>query len=607
MAKKRILSLLLCAGLICTSALCGCTVQAKYENTSSAAASDSASTASTEESGSAPSQETVEGALAMPEDGGFKTVDYKLTEQSDKYRTFYEIFPYSFCDSNGDGIGDFNGITSKLDYLNDGDTKTTDDLGIEGIWLMPIMQSDSYHKYDVIDYKSVDSSYGTIEDFEKLVSECHKRGINVIIDFVINHSSTSCEWFKKAIEELKAGKTDGYVQYYNFTQEDKKNVKGWSSAGVEGWYYECEFWDQMPDLNLKNENLRKELLDAAKFWLDKGVDGFRLDAVLWFEKTYEKGANDEASVDELKWFYESVKKEKDDVYMVGECWEDPSVISKYYASGIDSLFDFKSEGFNGRVATAVNKEDAKTYVESIASWQKQITEVNKNAINTPFISNHDTARSAGFFTDDYSRKLAAALYILSPGNAFIYYGEEIAMEGGEKDENKRKGMYWSATDKTGFVEKIPGMSDDSLPEKAVDELEKDENSLLNFYKRVIALKNQNPEIKKGTATPVSFGDDYKECAGYVMDSDGSKVFVLFNTAGYATKVTVPESDFKISEVRGYAIAGAEKKSESSDPMDDLFGTPEPSKDSNKPDIEADNFIVKDQEVTLPARSVIVLK
>lgn len=592
--------MLLSAGIAASALLTGCSATVTHKN------GDETSTASTAETSAAGDSQQAASGLALPEDGGFKTVDYKLTERSDKYRTYYEIFTYSFCDSNEDGIGDFKGITSKLDYLNDGDTKTTDDLGIEGIWLMPIMQSPSYHKYDVVDYKSVDKQYGTIEDFEEMVSEAHKRGINIIIDFVINHSSTQCEWFKKAIEELKAGKTDGYVKYYNF-EKDKKDVKGWYSAGVDDWYYECEFWDQMPDLNLKNEDLRKELLDAAKFWVDKGVDGFRLDAVLWFEKRYDGTIDNDASVEELKWFYDSVKQYKDDVYMVGECWENAATIQKFYESGIDSLFDFNEQGSGGRVADAMHRKDAKKYVEAMVNWQDSINAINPNAINTPFISNHDTGRSASFFTDDYSKKLGAAMYILSPGNPFIYYGEEIGMEGTGKDEDKRKGMYWTNAEDKNYVKKIPGMSDDSIPEKSVEDMQKDENSVLNFYKRVIALKNQNPELKSGKITALVL-DDVKEVAGFIAEKDGAKVTVIFNAADYALKVTVPESSFKINEVRGYAVAGAEKKEETSTDPNDPFAIPAVSTEE-KPEyaIDADSFVVSGQEITFPARSVIVLK
>ena len=590
MAIKKLTALLLSAGLICTTAVCGCTVKETYLNSNSSSASEAASQSASDD-----------GSLALPEDGGFKTVDYKLTDRSDKYRTYYEIFPYSFCDSNGDGIGDFKGITSKLDYLNDGDTKTTDDLGIEGIWLMPIMPSPSYHKYNVIDYRSIDENYGTMDDFKEFLEEAHKRNINVIIDLVVNHTSRQNEWFVKAKQELKEGKTDGYADYYHF-KKDMSGEKGWRSLGFDNWYYEGQFDDDMPDLNLQNEKVRKEIEDIAKYWIDIGVDGFRLDAVLWFEYPDADG-----SIEDLKWFHDYVDSIKKDAFVVGECWENSATIERFYNSQIDSFFDFDEQGSTGRVARAIKSKNAKSYVEGIQAWQKRITDANKNAINTPFISNHDTGRSAGFLTDDYARKLAAALYILSPGNSFIYYGEEIAMEGGANDPDKRKGMYWSATDKTGFVPSIPGETNDDVPEKGVDELQKDDNSLLNFYKRIIALKNQNPEIKNGKATAVTFSDETKEVAGYVMEADGSKVFVLFNAADYAMKVEVPEDSFKISEVRGYAIAGAEEKTESSGAADDLFAVAAPSEEVKKSDIEADNFKVNGQEVILPARSVIILK
>ncbi len=594
MVNKKIISLLLCASMFSAALMGGCTVTETYENGNSASAGSSS-----DESAASAASNSSDG-LSLPDDGGFTTVEYKASSRSDKYRTYYEIFPYSFCDSDGDGIGDFKGITSKLDYLNDGDTKTTDDLGIEGIWLMPIMPSPSYHKYNVKNYKDVDPAYGKLDDFKEMLEEAHKRNINVIIDFVINHTSREHEWFQKAKEELKAGKTDGYAQYYHF-EKGKENEKGWRKLGIDDWYYEGQFDDDMPDLNLKNEDLRKEIEDAAKFWLDMGVDGFRLDAVYWFEYPDNDG-----SVEDLKWFYDYVESVNKDAFVVGECWENSATIEKFYGSGVDSFFDFDEQGSTGRVNMAIHRSDAKKYVEGITAWQERISAVNPNAINTPFISNHDTGRSASFLIDDESRKMAAALYLLSPGNPFIYYGEEIAMEGGSTDPDKRKGMYWSSTDDTGYIKSIPGMTDKSIPEKGVDELEKDDNSLLNFYKRIIALRNQNPEIESGKVSSVTFGDEQKEAAGFIMESDGSKVFVLFNTAENAVKVSVSESDFKINEVRGYAIAGTKESTEASSATDDLFAVTT-SKSDDKPEIEADNFIVDGQEVTMPARSVIVLK
>ena len=537
--------------------------------------------------------------ITVPDDGGFKSVSYDFS--NDKYRTFYEIFPYSFYDSDGDGIGDLNGITQHLDYLNDGDTSTTDDLGIEGIWLMPVMQSPSYHKYNVTDYMTVDKDYGTNDDMKKLVEEAHKRHINVIIDLVINHSSRSNEWFRKAIEELKAGKTDGYADYYHFAKGDKK--VGWHSAGVDGWFYQGEFDTDMPDLNLENENLRAELQDIAKYWLtDIGVDGFRLDAVWWFESG-NASLDDDGSIEDLQWFYDYAKSIKEDVYMVGECWKDSMTISNFYKSGIDSFFNFDMQGSTGRVCTAVSDKNAKSYVNYLEMWQNDIRKNNPNAIDTPFISNHDTGRSAGFLLKETQKRLAASLYLMAPGDPFIYYGEEIGMTGSQNDPEKRTGMYWSAADKTGYVEKIPGASVDGKPEKSVEEQLADEDSLLNFYKKAIALRNQNPEIARGTLKAVDLGKN--ETSAYISEYNGSKVMVIFNLSGKSSTVTVPEDTFKINEVRGYLKAYFDEGTSSGSADDDFFGTGG-GKNADETD-GVTEFTVSGQEITMPGSTVLVLK
>ena len=589
MYKRKIVSAALSAALFSSVIFTGCAGSGNNNNSTASAGQSSAESTQTA------------ATLALPEDGGFGTVEY--TPSNDKYRTFYEIFPYSFYDSDGNGIGDLKGITKKLDYLNDGDAKTTDDLGIEGIWLMPIMPSPSYHKYDVTDYKQIDEAYGTLDDFKELLNESHKRNINVIIDLVLNHSSKNHPWYKQAIKELKEGKTDGYAQYYHFekTQVDS----GWRPTGVDGWYYESNFSADMPDLNLKNEKLREEIKDIVKFWLDMGVDGFRLDAVLWFEST---GNND--SIDDLKWLYDYAKSLKSDVYMVGECWTDSGTVSNYYKSGVDSFFDFAEEGATGRVSTAVRSENAVEYVKSMASYQKKIKANNPDAINTPFISNHDTGRSAGFLMSDTERRMAACLYILTAGNSFVYYGEEIGMTGSQSDPDKRTGMYWSSADTTGYVPKIPGAKNKDVPEKAVDEQLKDKDSLQSFYRRVIALKNQNPEIGRGDMTAVEVGND--AAAGYICDNGGSKVLVMFNTGSKSAKVTIPEDQFKINEVRGYLLADAgdtkETGSSGMDALNALAGVSSQAESSaeDKAD-DVKEFTVSGQEITMPAYSAIVLK
>ncbi len=572
MSKLKISAILLAGCILSSAMLAGC--GGSKDNSGSSSAGSTVSTGSdTKKSDN------------VPEDGGFKTVDYKSSD--DKYRTFYEIFPYSFYDSDGNGKGDLNGITSKLDYLNDGDPKTTDDLGIDGIWLTPIMKSPSYHKYDVIDYYTVDEAFGTNDDFKTLLDEAHKRGINVIIDLVVNHSSNQHEWFKNAKNELAEGKTDGYAQYYHF--EENKKIDGWTKLGVGDWYYESDFVAEMPDLNLKNPELRKELEDIVKYWLDFGVDGFRLDAVMWFESVDGvKGAHDHAgSIEDLKWLYDYAKTVKDDVYMVGECWADsPTTIADYYKSGMDSFFNFSAQGAQGKMNTYVNTSDAANFVKYLESWQGQITANNENAIDAKFLSNHDTNRSAAFLLTNTKKRMAASLYILSPGCPFIYYGEEIEMEGTDSDPNRRRGMIWSLTDNTGFVSKVPGANKGDEPTISVETAQKDEKSLLNYYKRIIALRNQNPEIARGKVTPVLLGKD--ETAGYVATYKDSSVLVLFNLGDTSAEVSIPEDSFKVSEIRGYVLCH--------DPKDPGF------------DEEYDDSItLSGQTLKMPAHSVFVLK
>lgn len=589
-AAKKSIIIALAAAMSVSTVFSGCN---SGGNTSS-------DTSSSNNMSSQSSQASSGSGSALPENGNYSA---SYTPSDDKYRTFYEIFPYSFYDSDSSGVGDLKGITAKLDYLNDGDASTTTDLGIDGIWLMPIMPSPSYHKYNISDYKSIDQTYGTMEDFEELIEQAHKRGINVIIDFVINHTSKTHEWYKNAIAELKEGKTDGYAQYYHF--EENKKAKGWQKTGVGDWYYECEFDSDMPDLNLTNEKVRKELEEIVKFWIDKGVDGFRLDAVMWYE-----ASGNEDSIKDLSWLYSYAKSVKEDVYMIGECWTDFGIVSDYYKSGVDSFFNFDEQGASGDIANAVNKKNALSYVKSIKYYQDKIEANNPDGINAPFISNHDTARSAGFLTSETQKRMAAALYIISPGNPFIYYGEEIGMKGSSNDPEKRTGMYWSADDTTGYVAKIPGSLNKEVPDKAVDEQLKDENSLLSFYKKVIRLRNQNLEIARGDITTIEFDD--VSTAGYVSDYDGSKVMVIYNISNKESTVTIPDDKFKVNEVRGYVIADAGDGSGSSGSaksgLDAMFASSSADESSaESSDSSSGSFSVDGQKVTMPAYSVIVLK
>ncbi|MCH5250129.1 MAG: alpha-amylase [Lachnospiraceae bacterium] len=420
----------------------------------------------------------------------------------DNYRTYYEVFVYSFYDSDGDGIGDIQGLISKLDYINDGNDETDTDLGCNGIWLMPVNPSPTYHKYDVADYYDIDSTYGTLEDFKELMEECDKRGIKVIMDLVLNHSSSQNPWFKEACDYLRQ-LGDGepsvedcpYFEYYNFSRE---MGSGCYLIEGTGWYYEAQFWSEMPDLNLSSEALKNEIEEIAKFWLDMGVGGFRLDAV----KEYYSG-NTQANIDFLNRFDEVVKLYKEDAYIVGEAWLDINEYAKYYESGIDSLFDFAFADKDGIIAKVLNGASASKYGVTIESLQNTFGQYNEDYIDAPFYTNHDMGRSAGYYSGENSEnktKLAGAMNLFMGGSAFLYYGEELGMKGSGKDENKRAPMYWSKSDDyTGMCEGPADMDDFEMKFDSLEEQENDPASIYNFYKKVIKIRNQNPEIARGKA------------------------------------------------------------------------------------------------------------
>ena len=309
---KRSLALLLCGAMLLGSTACGTAdageeAPAGTENAAGAAAG--AASGGTEKAGEETAQdEAAAGATALSVMQEFNTAQPQISQ--DNYRTWYEVFVYSFYDGDGDGIGDLAGLTEKLDYINDGDPATDTDLGCDGIWLMPVMPSTTYHKYDVTDYCAIDSEYGTMEDFDAFVEACHERGIHVIIDLVMNHSSTQHEWFQTAAEYLRnlpeGAEPDAaecpYVDYYHFSRE---NGGGYCELDGTDWYYEAQFWSEMPDLNLDSEAVREEFAGIVDFWLDKGVDGFRLDAA----KEYESG-NIEGNVEILSWFNTMVKEKR---------------------------------------------------------------------------------------------------------------------------------------------------------------------------------------------------------------------------------------------------------------------------------------------------------
>jgi glycosidase len=290
----------------------------------------------------------------------------------------------------------------------------------------------------------------------------------------------------------------------------------------------------MPDLNLGSEQVREEFSDIVQFWFDRGVDGFRLDAV----KEYYTGA-DAKNIETLEWFTGMVKEKKEDAYLVGEAWTDYNTYTKYYRSGIDSLFDFsfaENDGYIAKVLNGTTKSRASTYGKAIEAVQALITENNPNGIDAPFYTNHDTGRSAGYYSGDNAEnkvKMAQAMNLLMSGNAFLYYGEELGMKGSGKDENKRVGMYWSKD------ENEEGMCDGPADADAVEmiygslaEQQDDPYSIYEFVKQTIKLRNVYPEIARGTVTFEEALSGEELCV-LKKEYNGSELLLVFNLSANA--------------------------------------------------------------------------
>ncbi len=452
----------------------------------------------------------------------------KINIPDDKYNNYYQIWIGSFCDSNNDKIGDIQGIISKLDYLNDGDDSTDDDLGVTGIWLSPMMPSPSYHKYDVTDYYNIDPQFGTLDDFDELIKECDKRGIDVIIDLVINHCSNQHPWFQKALEEAEKGNFDGYAKYFNIEKAEDVFENGYNpDPDDSNILYESNFSDTMPEWDYDYDGTRTEMKKIAKFWLDRGIAGFRLDAVryLYFED-YERSSK------ALKNFYDDCKEIKDDVYMIGEDWSgDIAEIKAMYGSGIDSLFAFQFGDTSGKFISSVISGSVFDLTDSLVNYERATHEANKNAINGYFLTNHDMARTADFLEELYQKKMAASVYMMTPGNTFTYYGEELGMETYDEgdDPAKRTAMIWDSDNLPDVTACGIDYVKDYTDGGGVKQQLENKDSLLNFYKQCIKVRNCNPGIARGTmeALPDNF-DGGDGVGGYYLTYKDEKYMVLHN-------------------------------------------------------------------------------
>lgn len=444
------------------------------------------------------------------------------TETAKWYQTAigYEIFVRSFYDSDGDGIGDLKGVTQKLDYLNDGKPGQGDDLEVSLIWLMPISPSPSYHGYDVTDYRAIEPDYGTMADFTELVEQAHARGIRVIVDFVMNHTSSEHPWFVDASNPASPSDpasnpaspsrpTSAHRSWYVWSDKEMYWKQPWSSGNTwhelsGAWYYGL-FWSGMPDLNYEEPAVRAEMTEVARFWLDAGADGFRLDAVRYLiEDGPGDGMQDTLpTIDFWRDFSADLHSTHPDVLLVGEAWASNEVASKYHVEGdgLNMTFDFD---LMEAIVAGLIAGDLSDVERSLAARPSQFPP--EAALGT-FLSNHDILRLSARLKGNYAQaRLAAMLLMALPGTPFVYYGEEIGMDNGPTldDKHKRTPMQWDGTENAGFTSGKPWLAvNDGFDKLNVAAQQADPESLLSLYRALIRLRTSTPALSQGGFTPLA--------------------------------------------------------------------------------------------------------
>lgn len=457
----------------------------------------------------------------------------------------YEIFVRSFYDSDGNGLGDLQGIIEKLDYLNDGDEATSTDLGISLIWLMPTSPSPSYHGYDVTDYRGVNPDYGTAKDMKELVEECHKRGIRIILDLVLNHSSSQHPWFLES-QKGDSAKRDWYL--WSDKQLDwprpwggKQNT--WHQQG-DDWYYGI-FWSGMPDLDYTSPAVRDEMYDVARYWLDEfGVDGFRLDAVRYVVETGPDGLQDTA---ETLAFWEEfstgIAAYRPDALLLGEAWVSNSVAAQYQVGGKGLHLTFDFDLMESVVAGLLAEEPA-DIERTLCNFAKHFPKGSGNAV---FLTNHDLVRLASRLQEkDELMRLGAMLLMTLPGIPFIYYGQELGLPNGPTmdDVHKRLPMHWDDSAHAGFTVAKPWKDpSSSYALLNVASQNKDSESLLNLYRALTHLRGANVALRRGGFEPATASSKTSDALwAFLRPHSQQRIVVIVNfgaTDALEAKATLP--------------------------------------------------------------------
>jgi len=486
-----------------------------------------------------------------------------------QHAVFYEIYPRSFADSNNDGVGDLNGIASKLDYLKD--------LGVDAIWITPCFPSPQVDfGYDVSDYENIDPMYGTLANFDTLQVEASKRGIHIILDFVMNHTSDQHKWFLDSKSSRTAPKRDWYI--WRDGKGPGKPPNNWiSTFGGSAWtldpttnqYYYHFFYAQQPDLNWRNPAVKNAMFDVTRWWYDRGVVGFRLDAVdTLFEDPKLKdnpvlpGTNKlgdpnmdnvyNTKLPEVHDVLRGLRKVADDhnAVLIGETWtKDVSELKRYYG------------GHNNELQMPMDLMFARVDKLSPLEFRRQIAAVDSAGGWPVFvISNHDIVRSYDRYGDgqhnDAIAKVMAAFYLTLRGTPIMYYGEEIGMTNNDptrredvKDpigrtgwpqekgrDGERTPMQWNAEENAGFTKGTPWLpvSPSYTTHNVATELD-DPSSILQTYRQILSLRHTNPALLEGAYVPLNVKDP--NVLSYLRRTKDQAVLVVLNMSGQTQDVS----------------------------------------------------------------------
>lgn len=476
----------------------------------------------------------VDGAIAV-EDAG-EPPPFVEDDRWHRQAVFYELWVRSFQDSDGDGIGDLAGLTSRLDYLAD--------LGVTGLWLMPIFPSPLADSgYDVADYVDVHPDYGTLADFDALADAAHARGLRLYLDLVFNHTSREHAWFQESRADPSSPRGDWFV--WSDTEglacegaSGPFGVVRWTFDDVRGQYYFHQFYPAQPDLNFDVPEMRTALLDVARFWLERGADGFRLDVPYRYDEDLPVCVHRPGTFEFLRAL--RAVTDEHDAAMVGEILASPEELANYLEEDVLQM------GFLLAEATLFSIAAASENASGLGrAFDALAAATPPRGAFCPVLGNHDLVRATEAVDDDPAalRVMAGTLFTL-PGVPFVYYGEELAMRGGtgvivDSRDSARAPMQWDATPTAGFTTGTPFLA--LAPDHGARSVEAqlgDPTSMLEHYRRLIRLRNETSALRTGTYQRL--GGARSQLVYWRRHPDGDRLVIAnYARAEAAIAVAVP--------------------------------------------------------------------